>query len=60
MHNNNPYVQALKVVLPKIRKAIHNELGMKAPETVDEWRKALSKRNTKEIECYVKYWMEVK
>lgn len=58
MLGNNPYLQALRVESRRIRQAIHAELGMKAPETADQWREALGKRDTGEIERFIRYWME--
>ena len=54
----NQYLEALRLALPRIRRAIHAELGMRPPETVEEWREALGKRDTKSIEQFVRYWME--
>ena len=57
MSGRDQYLKALRLALPRIRQAIHKELGIRSPETIDDWREALGKRDTKEIERYVRYWL---
>lgn len=58
MSGKDEYLKALRLALPRMRQAIHKELGMRAPETEDQWREALSGRDTKSIERFIRYWMD--